>query len=117
MERERIKTINFDISLERESFQNEILRPILKALNNHLLTLGNNIINSRNKNFLNLSKQKKMETIDSLFNKDNNFRNTIKGLILGNLDVNELEIFLAHEKEMTKRALQMAKERFISQSF
>lgn len=117
MKREKIKTINFDISLETESFQNEVVRPILKSLNEILLKIIFHQLLSRNRDFNNLNKEKKSLAVQHLFSKDNNFRNLLKGMIIGSLDQKELDTFLSMEKEMTKRVLQMSEERFISQLF
>jgi len=117
MEREKIKTIDFDISLEKESFQNEVIRPILKSLNQTLIEITFHQLLSRTKDFNNLNKDNKLLIVKQLFSKDQSFRNLIKGMIIGNLDQKELTSFLKLEKEMTKRIVQMATERFISQLF
>lgn len=116
MERERIKTINFDISLKIESFQNEVLRPILKSSNEHLIKLGLQQLIKRNKDYSNLSKSLKAKAIKMLFSKDQHFRNLVKGMIIGHLTSNELDTFLEKEKEITKRIIQMVEQRFKDQT-
>jgi hypothetical protein len=117
MSREKISTINFDISLQSESYQNKVLRPILKDLNDILILLTEKHLLSLNKDFSNESKAKRESGIKNLFGKNQAFRNLIKGMIVGNMDIEELSLFLEQEKEMTKRIIQMAEERFKSQHF
>lgn len=117
MTREKISTINFDISLQSESYQNKVLRPILKDSNDKLILLTEKHLLSLNKDFSNESKAKRESGIKNLFGKNQAFRNLIKGMIVGNMDIEELSLFLEQEKEMTKRIIQMAEERFKSQHF
>ena len=117
MSREKISIINFDISLQSESYQNKVLRPILKDSNDILILLTEKHLLSLNKDFSNESKAKRESGIKNLFGKNQAFRNLIKGMIVGNMDIEELSLFLEQEKEMTKRIIQMAEERFKSQHF
>ncbi len=58
-----------------ESFQNEILRPILKFQNSFLLTYFRDYVKSKNTAFNELPDEKKSSWIDSAFSKDQSFKN------------------------------------------
>lgn len=94
-----------------EKFQNEILRPILKIQNKLLLSFFLDYTKSKNKEFDDLSDEKKETWIDSIFSKDLAFKNTLTGLILGVLENQEFSVYLEHKTELNKRILQMAKQR------
>lgn len=104
-------------SLEKEKFQNEVLRPILKFQNDLLLE------------FFKSSKQfqqhlKKVDTSNEVhfeiglrdfLKSNNNFRNKSLGLILGHMTVGELKTYIDDEAEYKRRILGMLVKRVLGQ--
>ena len=105
-----INLINSNTS-DIERFQNEVLRPIIKMQNNLLVALFNNYISNRKIEFNKLKAEVQENKINSILTKDINFKNILIGSILGNLNKNEIEIYLKSKSELNKRIIQIVKQR------
>lgn len=97
-----------------ESFQNNILRPIIKFQHNLVVAIIKQAIQKHNKDFFNLSKEKQQLKIESIFATDNQLKNDLKGVIIGLLTTEEYKSYYLIKNEINKRIIQMIKERFIS---
>jgi hypothetical protein len=98
-----------------ESFQNEVLRPILKLQNDLLLVALIDYI-YKNKIDFNLFRiEKKIEVIENLIHKDFKFQNLLKGMIVGLFTVEEYEEYSKNSSSINKRIMVMLKDRFKSQ--
>ncbi|MGB3607065.1 MAG: glyoxalase [Psychroserpens sp.] len=97
-----------------ECFQNGTLRPIVK-MQNHLLTLVfRNYITKRKNMFYNLSLEKQLLYIENAINKDMKFRNSIKGMVIGQFTVEEYEVYILNSSALNKRMMNIVKERLVS---
>jgi len=97
-----------------EKFQNKTLRPIIKMKHELLIAYFNNYLAIQKFDFNDLSEINRIEFIDQAFSKDSQFRNEIKGMIVGNFTLDEFEIHKNFIRESNKRILTMVKERILS---
>lgn len=102
-------------TLSEEIFQNKILRPILKFQNELLLDVLRNYIQKHNKNFNDLSVEKKISYIESAVQKDIKFRNSLKGFVLGLFTQEEYQEYIKNSSQLNKRMMNLVLERFVSQ--
>ena len=108
--RPEIKTLN-DNSSENEIFQNTVLRPIIKLQHQLLIALTKQKINSLQINFQELSDEKQYLTIENLILKDLTFKATLVGSIIGLFEIDEIDFYLAKQKEINKRILFIIQKR------
>ena len=86
--RPKIKKVkDFPNMSDDERFQNETIRPILKLQNPLFILVFKNYIEKRKRVFYDLSLDKKMIYIESSIVKDQNFHNSLKGIIIGHFTV------------------------------
>ncbi|MBC3846269.1 glyoxalase [Winogradskyella echinorum] len=96
-----------------ELFQNKTLRPIIKMQHNLLIAVFNNYIAKRKNVFYDLSLPKQLAYIDNSIQKDMKFRNSIKGMIIGQFTVEEYELYIQNSSALNKRMMNIVKERLI----
>jgi hypothetical protein len=100
---------------EDERFQNETLRPIAKLQNPLLIEVFRNYISKRKNVFYDLSLEKRLAYIENAIHKDMKFRNSLKGMIIGQFTVNEYETYIKNSSALNKRMMNIVKERLVSQ--
>jgi hypothetical protein len=106
--------LEVEFSNEFERFQNLTLRPVLKFLHQTLISLFEDEIKTQN---LQPNISTPIETREWLkikFAKNNEFRNTITGMVLSLLTPRELQLFLQNKQEFKRRIFTMALERIAS---
>jgi hypothetical protein len=96
---------------EVETFQNEILRPIIKMQHNLLIAFFENYLVKRKIDFMVLTDQKKRSKIKGILEKDIQFKNRIVGSILGHFSVDEYVIYLNNSSEFNRRIRQIITKR------
>ena len=96
---------------DEESFQNDTLRPIIK-LQSHILieTYRNYIIKHKNV-FYELSNEKKLDYIENSINKNQKFRNLLKGMIIGLFTIEEYHIYKKNSSSLNKRMMNIVLKR------
>ena len=97
-----------------ECFQNETLRPIIKLQNYLLILVFRNYISKRKNVFYNLSLPKQLAYIDNTIHKDMKFRNSVKGMIIGQFTVEEYTTYIQNSSALNKRLTNLVKERLVS---
>lgn len=97
-----------------ERFQNETLRPIIKMQHELILAYFRNYLLKTKIPFDQLSEFKQKETISNAFSKDNQFKTELRGMILGQLTVEEYQIYLGMSATLNKRIGNMLQERITS---
>ena len=105
--------LNENMSAE-EQFQNNTLRPIIKMQHDLLVAYFKHYLTAKKCKFSELSELKKLEFIAGTFSKDNSFKTELKGLIIGQLAVDEFEIYSSCKSDCNKRILAMIKQRLES---
>ena len=98
-----------------ERFQNETIRPILKLQNPLFILVFKNYIEKRKRVFFDLSLDEKMIYIESSIVKDQNFHNSLKGIIIGHFTVAEYRQYILHFSSLNKRMMNMLIKRLQNQ--
>jgi hypothetical protein len=102
-------------SSEEEVFQNKTLRPILKLQNELILLAFQSYLDQNKILFNSFSLDKKIKTIESILLKDSQFRNLLKGFVLGLFTLEEYNLYSKNKSELNKRIRTMLIERIQSQ--
>ena len=83
-------------------------------MQNHLLiVVFRNYIAKRKNVFYELSLQKQLDYIENAIHKDMKFRNSLKGMIIGQFTVEEYEVYTENSSALNKRMMTLVKERLI----
>ncbi|ADV51374.1 glyoxalase [Cellulophaga sp. E16_2] len=106
--------ISDDMSVE-EYFQNKTLRPVLKLQNPLLLDVFKNYIAKHKNTYYSLSLEKRAIYIENAVQKDIKFRNSLKGMIIGQFTVEEYHDYIQNSSALNKRMMNMVVERLKSQ--
>ncbi|MDA8947574.1 glyoxalase [Flavobacteriaceae bacterium] len=109
------KTMANDRMGVEERFQNETLRSILKLQNPLLIAVFRNYIQKRKGVFYELSLPKKLAYVESSLIKDQKFRNSVKGMVIGHFTVAEYEIYIQQSSSLNKRMMNLVIERIKDQ--
>ncbi len=96
---------------EIEKFQNEVLRPIIKMQHDLLFVFLTAYLKKRKINFAVLSEEKKKKKIKSILEKDQNLKNQILGIVLGDFSVEEFIFYKNSSSEFNKRIIQIIIQR------
>ncbi|MCM4157379.1 glyoxalase [Gramella sp. AN32] len=97
-----------------ERFQNETLRPIAKLQNDLLIAVFRNYISKHKNSFYELNLDRRMEYIENAIQKDIKFRNSLKGIIIGQFILIEYEAYIQNSSALNKRMMNIVKERLQS---
>ena len=111
-----IKTavINSNMSFD-EQFQNATLRPVIALQNNLLIEVFKNYIVKRKNVFYELSSEKQVDYIDHAIHKDMKFRNSIKGMIIGQFTIEEYSKYITNSSALNKRMMNLVMNRLVDQ--
>ncbi|SDS35704.1 hypothetical protein SAMN04515667_1991 [Formosa sp. Hel1_31_208] len=105
--------VNDNMSAD-ECFQNGTLRPIIKLQNHLLIVVFKNYITKRKNVFYDLSLPKQLAYIENAIHKDMKFRNSLKGMIIGQFTVEEYALYIQNSSALNKRMMNIVKERLVS---
>ncbi len=94
-----------------EQFQNKTIRPIIKLQGDLLIEVFKNYIKKRKNTFYELPLEKRMEFIENAIQRDMKFRNSLKGIIIGQFTVDEYLIYTKNSSALNKRMMNIVKER------
>ena len=103
----------YDTMSADELFQNKTLRPIIKLQHDLLIAVFKNYITKHKNVFSELSLQKQLLYIENAIHKDVKFRNSIKGMIIGQFTVEEYALYIQNSSALNKRLMNIVKERLI----
>ncbi|NRB82905.1 MAG: glyoxalase [Winogradskyella sp.] len=104
----------FDAMSADELFQNKTLRPIIKMQHDLFIAVFNNYIRKRKNVFYDLNIEKQLAYVDNAIHKDMKFRNSVKGMIIGQFTTEEYELYITNSSALNKRMMNIVKERIIS---
>ncbi len=110
--------VNYDKSLdsnEIESFQNAVIRPILKFQNQLLNLLVLERVTNLNSRFNQLSNEEQEAFILSNVKKDIALRNQLIGIVLAFFTLEEFQVYSLYNKELSKRIVEMIVQRVLDQ--
>ncbi len=106
-------TINDTMSSD-ERFQNLVLRPIVKLQSDLLIAVFKNYIVKHKSVFYDLSMEKRLIYIENAIQKDMKFRNSLKGMIIGQFTVEEYQLYIQNSSALNKRMMRIVKERLLN---
>lgn len=104
----------FSGTSEEERFQNQTLRPIVRLQRDLLLAVFRSYVKKHKNVFYELSLEKRLDYIENAIHKDMKFRNSLKGIIIGQFTVNEYEQYNKNSSALNKRMMEIVKDRFKS---
>lgn len=96
-----------------EQFQNKTLRPIAKLQDDLLVLVFRNYIQKHKNPFYEFSVEKKVQFIENAVQKDIKFRNSLKGIMIGQFTTQEYETYILNSSSLNKRMMNIVKERII----
>ena len=96
---------------DEESFQNGTLRPIIKLQSPVLIETYRNYIIKHKNVFYELSNEKKLDYIENSINKNQKFRNLLKGMIIGLFTIEEYHIYKKNSSSLNKRMMNIILKR------
>ena len=102
-------------SNEIESFQNSVIRPILKFQNQLLNELVLERVKNLNARFKLLSNEEQQAFILSNVKKDIALRNQLIGIVLAFFTLEEFQVYSHYNKELSKRIVEMIVQRVLDQ--
>ena len=97
-----------------ERFQNQTLRPVAKLQNDLLLAVFRNYVVKHKNVFYDLTIEKRLDYIENAIHKDMKFRNSLKGIIIGQFTLEEFESYAENSSALNKRMMSIVKERLKS---
>ncbi len=105
--------INDTMSSE-ERFQNETLRPVIKLQNDLFIEVFRNYIAKHKNVFYQLTLEKRLNYIENAIHKDIKFRNSLKGMVIGQFTVDEYLTYIKNSSALNKRMMNIVKQRLQS---
>ena len=96
---------------DEESFQNDTLRPIIKLQSPVLIETYRNYIIKHKNVFYELSNDKKLDYIENSINKNQKFRNLLKGMIIGLFTIEEYHTYKKNSSSLNKRMMNIILKR------
>lgn len=104
----------FPSTSTEESFQNETLRPIVRLQVDLMVAVFRNYIRKHKNVFYDLSVEKRLDYIENAIHKDMKFRNSLKGMMIGQFTLDEYEKYIQNSSALNKRMMNIVKERLKS---
>lgn len=106
--------LNNTASTDEETFQNEVLRPILKYQNEVLQQYFLKTALISKPNFIQEEVKDRRHFIEQKLSKDAIIRNTLIGMVSGLMTAEELGVYLENEREYKRRIISMLVDRLLS---
>jgi len=97
-----------------EQFQNRTLRPVAKLQHELLQEVFRNYIKKHKNVFYGLDTSKRVDYIENAVNRDQKFRNSLKGIMMGMFTINEYLFYISNSSALNKRMMNIVRERLIS---
>ena len=99
---------------KEEIFQNRTIRPIALLQNDILVEVFKHYIKKHKNVFYDLSVEKRIDYIENAIHKDMKFRNSLKGIMIGQFTIAEHQDYVSNSSALNKRMMQIVKERLKS---
>lgn len=104
--------ITADMSSD-EQFQNKTLRQVAKLQDPLFIEVFKNYIFKHKNTFYGFSIEKRIQFIENAIQRDIKFRNSLKGMMIGQFTIEEYGIYLQNSSSLNKRMMNIVKERLI----
>ena len=98
-----------------EQFQNKTLRPIIKLQNDLFIEVFKNYICKTKYRFYDLNLEQRYTYIENAIQRDTKFRNSLKGMIIGQFTIEEYDIYIENSSALNKRMMNIVIERLKDQ--
>jgi len=98
-----------------EQFQNKTLRPIIKLQNDLLIEVFKNYLRKRKYAYYDLGLQERYVYIENAIQRDMKFRNSLKGMIIGQFTIEEYDQYIENSSALNKRMMNLVIERLKDQ--
>ena len=102
----KVKSSSFE-----QSFENLILRPIIKVQTSLLVEAFKKYVDAHKGVFYQLRAEKKSIYIENSIKKDQKFRNFLKGTIIGMFTLEEYELYKKNSSSLNKRMMNLVYKR------
>ena len=99
---------------DEERFQNQTLRPVIKFQNDLFIEVFRNYIAKHKNVFYQLTIEKRLNYIENAIQKDIKFRNSLKGIVIGQFTVDEYLTYIKNSSALNKRMMNIVKQRLQS---
>lgn len=99
---------------KEEHFQNQTLRPVIKLQNDLFIEVFRNYIKKHKNSFHSYTIEKKLVFIENAIQRDIKFRNSLKGIVIGQFTVQEYLVYIDNSSALNKRMMNILKERVFS---
>ncbi|GHA32195.1 hypothetical protein GCM10007103_12300 [Salinimicrobium marinum] len=93
-----------------EKFQNKTLRPVIKFQKELLIEVFKNYVRKHKNAFLKLSIEKRLLYIENAVQRDIKFRNSLKGMIIGQFTVEEYVLYTENSSALNKRMMNLVRD-------
>ena len=114
--RPNIDTIDDSLNTKDiETFQNKVLRPILKFQNSLLLHLFVHYANQYKAVFFKLSRQQQLDYIHQSLSTNQSFKSKLIGTVIGLFTIEEYTYYRQHSSALNKRITSMSIQRLQDQ--
>jgi hypothetical protein len=100
----------YDSMSANERFQNTTLRPVIVLQKYLLIEAFKNYANKHKGFFYTLDLEKRLHYIENAIQKDIKFRNSLKGMIIGQFTVDEYLIYIEDSSALNKRMMNLVVE-------
>lgn len=97
-----------------EAFQNSTLRPVIKLQNDLLVEVFKNYVDKHKNVFHTLSPEKRIGYIENAIQKDIKFRNSLKGMVIGQFTLEEYSFYISNSSALNKRMMNLVSDRLKS---
>ena len=94
-----------------EQFQNTTLRPVIKLQDELFLAAFKNYIKKHKNVFYELSLKQRLAYIDNAIHKDTKFRNSLKGMVIGQFTIEEYQKYIQNSSALNKRMMNLVTQR------
>ncbi|OUR91971.1 glyoxalase [Flavobacteriales bacterium 34_180_T64] len=99
----------YDSMSSEERFQNQTLRPIIKMQENLFIAVFRNYIVKHKSVFYDFTLERQLDYIESAIHKDMKFRNSVKGMIIGQFTIEEYALYIMNSSALNKRMMNIVK--------
>lgn len=103
-----------ELTSPEEQFQNETLRPVIKMKHELLIAFFNQVLKAKKNQYFKISEEKRSDYVRSIFNNDLQFRNQLKGIIIGQFSIKEFKSYSTLASAINKRIVGIALERVLT---
>ena len=99
-----------------EYFHNKVLRPVIKLQNELLLEVFKNYIKKNKNVFYEIKLEERIKYIENAIQKDIKFRNSLKGIIIGQFTLEEYKAYTENSSSLNKRMMNLLIQRIQDQA-